>query len=167
MGSKKTELIKELMSNSRRSDRELAKSLGLTQPTIGRLRKSIEKDNSLSSYTAIPNLSKIGMEIIAFTLFEWTRYKETAKLKQFEEFIIKQDSIFFSAPGEGFDGRTKIIITIHKDYADLESFLRLLRAEWADNMDSMDTFVVSSSNIIKNFNFKSVAKKIDTNTTKE
>jgi len=160
MGAKRTELIKELMCNSRRSDRELAKSLGLTQPTVGKLRKGIEKDKSVSQYSAIPNLSRLGMEIIAFTLFEWTKYGETKKLQQFEEFVLKQESVFFAAPGEGFDGRTKIFITIHNDYADFEKFLRLLRAEWADNMDRMDTFVVSSSNILKNFDFRGVTKKI-------
>ena len=36
-------LVSELMKNSRRSDRELARVLGLSQPTVGRMIKKLEK----------------------------------------------------------------------------------------------------------------------------
>jgi len=36
--------ISELMKNSRRSDRELARVLGLSQPTVGRMMKKLEKE---------------------------------------------------------------------------------------------------------------------------
>jgi DNA-binding Lrp family transcriptional regulator len=37
-------LISELMKNSRRSDRELAKALGTSQPTITRTRGKLERE---------------------------------------------------------------------------------------------------------------------------
>jgi DNA-binding Lrp family transcriptional regulator len=37
-------LVSELMKNSRRSDRELAKAVGVSQPTVSRLVKRLEKD---------------------------------------------------------------------------------------------------------------------------
>jgi DNA-binding Lrp family transcriptional regulator len=36
-------LISELVKNSRRSDRELAKVLGISQPTVSRARMRLEK----------------------------------------------------------------------------------------------------------------------------
>jgi len=36
-------LVSELIKNSRRSDRELARVLGLSQPTVGRMIKKLEK----------------------------------------------------------------------------------------------------------------------------
>jgi DNA-binding Lrp family transcriptional regulator len=36
-------LISELMKNSQRSDRELAKAIGVSQPTISRVKKSWKK----------------------------------------------------------------------------------------------------------------------------
>lgn len=37
-------LISELLKNSRRSDRELAKTLGVSQPTVSRTLKRLEKE---------------------------------------------------------------------------------------------------------------------------
>jgi DNA-binding Lrp family transcriptional regulator len=37
-------LVSELMKNSRRSDREMARVLGLSQPTVGRMIKKLEKE---------------------------------------------------------------------------------------------------------------------------
>jgi len=168
MSQKKTELIKELILNSRRSDRDLAKEIKVTQPTVGRIRKTIEKENYLSGYTATPNLSKINIELIAFTTLKWTDYNKTDKLRQFEDFIRKSDLTFFSAPGEGFNGKTKIMMTFHKDYKNYELFLRSIRADWAKLIDEMDTFLVSTSNIIKNFDFKGLTHMIsDVNEKKD
>ena len=36
-------LVSELIKNSRRSDREVARVLGLSQPTVGRMIKKLEK----------------------------------------------------------------------------------------------------------------------------
>ena len=59
-------LLGELLKNSRRSDRELAKALGPSQPTVTRRRANIEK-NFIDGYTVIPKWEKIGFEIVAFT----------------------------------------------------------------------------------------------------
>jgi len=60
-------LVSELVKNSRRSDRELAKALGVSQPTVSRIRVRLEKQG-LIDYSAIPNMAQLGFEIIAVTL---------------------------------------------------------------------------------------------------
>jgi len=43
---KETELklVSELMKNSRRSDRELARAMGVSQPTVSRMIRKLEKE---------------------------------------------------------------------------------------------------------------------------
>jgi DNA-binding Lrp family transcriptional regulator len=60
-------LIAELMKNSRRSDRELAKVIGVSQPTISRTIKKLEKEGIIKEYTMIPDFSKLGYEMMAIT----------------------------------------------------------------------------------------------------
>jgi DNA-binding Lrp family transcriptional regulator len=60
-------IIAELMKNSRRSDRELAKVLGVSQPTITRTRTSLESQG-LIEYTAVPDFARLGYELLVFTL---------------------------------------------------------------------------------------------------
>jgi DNA-binding Lrp family transcriptional regulator len=63
-------LLSELLKNSRRSDRELAKSIGTSQTTTTRLRTKLEKEGYVKEYTIIPNFSKIGYTIMALNFFK-------------------------------------------------------------------------------------------------
>ena len=47
-------LLSELIKNSHRSDRELAKAIGSSQPTTTRLRNKLEKEGYIREYTIIP-----------------------------------------------------------------------------------------------------------------
>ena len=52
---KDTELkvVVELMKNSRRSDRELARAIGMSQPTVTRTRTGLEKRGIIKEYTMV------------------------------------------------------------------------------------------------------------------
>jgi DNA-binding Lrp family transcriptional regulator len=63
-------LISELMKNSRRSDRELAKAIGTSQPTVSRLIKKLQKEGCLKEYTVIPDFRKLGYSILAITFLK-------------------------------------------------------------------------------------------------
>lgn len=66
----------ELIKNSKRSDREIARSLGLWQSTITRYRKTLEKEGIIREYTLIPNLEKMGYEILVFQFVAQKRNNE-------------------------------------------------------------------------------------------
>lgn len=65
-------LLFALIKNSKRSDRDLAKILGFSQPTVTRGRKALEKE-AIKQYTIIPKLPYLGFDIIALT---FSRTKE-------------------------------------------------------------------------------------------
>ena len=62
-------ILFELMKDSHRSDRQLAKSLGVSQPTVTRRRAMLE-ENFIEGYTVIPKFGQIGFEIAAFTFIK-------------------------------------------------------------------------------------------------
>ena len=101
----------------------------------------------------VPNLEKIEIDFVTFITLQWKDFSQTKKLREFSDFLKYDKRVLFSASGEGFDGKTKIIMTFHKNYHSYELFLRELRATWKDHIESMDSFIVSSSNIITNFDF--------------
>ena len=61
-----TALISELMKNCRRSDRELARAIGVSQPTVSRMIKRLEKEGVVNEYTMIPDFRKLGYNLCAF-----------------------------------------------------------------------------------------------------
>jgi len=60
---KMMDLLYELMKNSKRSDRELAKVVKVSQPTITRMRKNLEKKEYIREYTIVPAVEKLGFEL--------------------------------------------------------------------------------------------------------
>ena len=60
-GDKMSKLLHELLRDSSRSDRELAKVLGVSQPTISRMRKRIVEEEMIKGYTVIPDFFKISI----------------------------------------------------------------------------------------------------------
>ena len=59
-------ILQQLFRNSKKSDRELAKAIGISQATFTRRRKQLER-KIIQEYTITPNLWELGFEILAFT----------------------------------------------------------------------------------------------------
>ena len=78
-------LLFELMKDSHRSDRQLAKALGVSQPTVTRRRTMLET-NLIEGYTITPTFGKIGFELTAFT---FTKNKLQKKGKEKDETLKK------------------------------------------------------------------------------
>src|SRR3972149_3180018 len=94
-------LLFELIKNSKRSDRDLGKTLNMSQPTVTRLRKVLEKE-AMSQYTIIPNLSYLDFDILAFT---FARTKELVQplWDEGKKWAEKQPCVLFVTTGQGVD----------------------------------------------------------------
>ncbi len=141
-------ILFELMKNSKRSDRQLAKQLGVSQPTITRRRARLEKE-VLEGYTAIPKWDKLGYGILSFVLV-----KSPAKFASQEavrnaterslKWLAKQSNVIFGSGCRGM-GMTGIMICLHKDYAEFDEFMSAHREQLGDILEDVQTVVVNLS----------------------
>jgi len=146
------EVLYELITNCKRSDRELAKVIHSSQPTVTRSRTKIEKEGMILSYTAVPNLKKIGIEVIAFTFFsvkpEARRPKDLPEgmfadwKEETEKFYAKHPNIIFASTGRGLKKNT-VWISLHKDYSCFVDFLRDIELNWGRYLEDIESFIVS------------------------
>lgn len=120
-------LLLEMMVQSRRSDRELAKALHVSQPTVTRTRRWLEQNDYIEEYTLIPNFAKIRLELAAITLIRLRagspgeKYEETKKsIKTFSE---KNPNVILGLRGEGL-GCDGMVVSLHKDFAEFTRFMR-------------------------------------------
>lgn len=140
------QLLFELMKGSKRSDRELAKVLKVSQPTITRMRKKLEEE-AISEYTIIPNWGILGFELMAVTFVnirgESKSGEEQKKtLEQCRKWMMDHPNIIFASDGTGM-GMDGIMISFHRDYTDYSKFMTKLRVEWADTLGEIKSFIVS------------------------
>jgi DNA-binding Lrp family transcriptional regulator len=156
-------LLWELMKNSRRSDRELAKVLGTSQPTVSRRRMIIEK-SFIDGYTAIPKWEKIGFELVAFTFVKHKiKYAKPevreAGFKKVEEWMMKQPNVILAIDGQGM-GWDGVCVSFHKSYSDFTEFMRKHNSELSDLLIDSQSFIanINPTTIRKPFHLKYLEK---------
>jgi len=158
-------LLKEMIRNSKRSDREIARNLGVSQPTVTRTRARLEKEY-IRTYTVIPDFAKLGYQILAFTFLKMKSYPSTEEvgsiMQRATEWTSKHPNIIFAADGEGF-GSDIIMMSFHKNYVLYSKFMRIFAMDWGKIMSDFDSFLVSigSGFKIKAFDLKYLADDLE------
>ncbi|MBX5326165.1 MAG: Lrp/AsnC family transcriptional regulator [Candidatus Bathyarchaeia archaeon] len=150
-------LLLEMMKNSRRSDRDLAKVLHVSQPTVTRTRQRLEKDY-IQTYTLVPRFDKIGYEILAFTFCKSKTYEKATTDKMINharEWYLKHPCVIFASDGEGL-GKDAVVVSFHRSYSDYADFMREFTVDWADFVIDLQSFLVSVKKgvIMKPFDLK-------------
>ena len=141
MKKRMLKLLFELMKNAKRSDREIAKIIGVSQPTITRMRQRLEK-TAIVDYTVIPDWTELGFEIMAMTLVKGKgqpKINEKAK-----KWAMNNPNVVFAAEGEGI-GMDYSIISFHNNYSDYSNFVDNLKTEWAENLQDLQSFLMTTS----------------------
>jgi DNA-binding Lrp family transcriptional regulator len=155
-------LIRELIRNSRKSDRELAKLLGVSQPTVSRNRDRLEKEG-LIEYTGVPNLQKLGIEIIAFTFGNWKheQYPDT-RVSEAKDFAKRHPNLIFLSSGRGLNS-DRVAVSVHRDYSDYSKLMREVKSDWGKFMDVTGSFLISlsSDDPLRSITFKHLADYLE------
>jgi DNA-binding Lrp family transcriptional regulator len=156
-------ILFELMKNSKISDRQLARKIGVSQPTVTRRRARLEKE-VIDDYTAIPKWGKLGYEILAITL---AKTKSTVATREMydnvrdraQKWLNSQSDIIMSGACRGMSVDS-FMISIHKTYADYDDFLRGHRLELGDLVENVESVIVNlaGKEVVKPLSFKYLAK---------
>ena len=151
-------LLRELIRNSKRSDRELAKILGVSQPTLSRIRHKLEKSGKIKDYTIIPDFREFGFEIMALTFFKMRSGFVTPEgLEKARKHAENFNDAILASTGEGM-GMTGVIISFHQDMTDYHRHLNVLRSYWKEFLVEIQTFVIPvGEEEIKSFSLKYLA----------
>lgn len=157
-------LLFELVKNSRVSDRQLAKILKVSQPTVTRKRALIEKEY-IDTYTALPKWSKIGYDLFVITL---VKIKENIASKEKYDIVRKralswlasQPNILMSTGCRGAGGMDSFMISIHKNYGDFDKFIHNYKLELGDLIDDAQSLIVNlaGEEVTRTFTLRSLAE---------
>jgi len=157
-------LLFELMKDSHRSDRRLAKALGVSQPTVTRRRATLE-ENFIEGYTVIPKFGKIGFEIAAFTFLKSKLKQKTGQekeegLKKMKEWYMKQPNVVLVLDGRGM-GWDAVCLSFHESFSDFAEFIRAQDSELSEWISESQTFHadLKPGLVIKPFHLKYLANQ--------
>ena len=160
MKNRMMSLLLEYLKGSKRSDRELAKVLGVSQPTVSRMRWRLVKEGAIKEFTVIPDFVKMGYEIMAISCFKSKRGEGITE--RAVKWTMAKPNIIFASEAEGM-GKNGVIISLHKNYTDFSKFLRDLRLEGGDDLQDYDTLLISlKGKAVKPFSLKYLAEQEET-----
>ena len=140
MKKRMMKLLLEYLKASKRSDRELAKVLGVSQPTVTRMRSRLVKEGAIKHFTVVPDFVKMGYEIMAISSFRSKTTEEIAE--RAEKWTMAKPNIIFASRAQGM-GKNAVIISLHKNYADYSNFLEEIMAEGEDIVEDYDALLIS------------------------
>ena len=165
-------LISELMTNCRRSDRQLAKALGVSQPTVTRTLHKFEKEGIIKEYCAIPDFTKVGYTLFAVTFVKLKSQLSQDQLEKAREIakesvkIIPNFIMLERGMGMSYDG---VFLSFHENY----SSFTLLK-QWLAQFDflqvsSIQSFLIDLEDEIhyRSLTFSTLAKHILTLQTEQ
>jgi len=154
-------IFAELVKNPRLSDRQLAKILNASQPTITRRRTKLEK-MGLLDYTAILDIRKLGFEILAITFGKSKSEKTNDKeAEPSEGFLSRHPEMILVSNGTGLS-YDRVILSVHRNYSEYSKFITELTQEWGIYLGHPESFIISlqSDKILRDFTMKQLAKAI-------
>ena len=146
MKDSELKVIIELLKNSHRSDRELARAIGVSQPTITRTRVKLEKQGMIKEYTIIPDYLQLGFELlsITFTKMKGPRSKEILDdMKKCASNTMSEQpsALILGNTGMGCNA-DYVAIAFHRNYEEYIRFMRDIKEFPSVNIDETRSCIV-------------------------
>jgi DNA-binding Lrp family transcriptional regulator len=139
-------VLAELIKNSRRSDRDIAKSVGTSQPTVSRIIKKLEKEGIIKEYTIIPNFKKLGYQIMAFLFMGKQETMDKRKSEELRKAVAEMENKTPIATLTVADGiglaKGRVIVILFKDYSSYVEKLDIIRNLPNVEAENMESFLV-------------------------
>jgi DNA-binding Lrp family transcriptional regulator len=139
-------LVIELLKNSHRSDRELARAIGVSQPTLSRARERLEKQGAIKEYTIIPDYVQLGFALMSIT---FTKMRGQLSKQIMDELKKQAGNTMSEHPTALILGNTGIgcnadyvAIAFHKDYSEYMEFMSDIRQFPNVNIDETRSFLI-------------------------
>ena len=152
-------LLLEYLKDSNRSDRQIAKVLGVSQPTVSRMKSRLLEEGLVRHFSAIPDFAKMGYEIMAFSFVKFNMEQVMEIEEKTKEWMQSHPEIIFSSRAEGM-GMDAVTVSLHKNYAEYTNFIMENKEKWGKFMAEVHYILVDvGGDVTKPLSFKYLAEK--------
>jgi DNA-binding Lrp family transcriptional regulator len=139
-------LISELMKNSRRSDRELAKIIGVSQPTVSRTLKRLVEEGYIREFTIVPDFKKLGFQIMTIVLLKMKKdispdIVEEVRRKVREDEKRNPSPILMQNTGIGANS-DRVLILLAENYSTYSKYMSMLKQYPLIELEEINSFII-------------------------
>ena len=141
------QLLYELLKDSKKSDRQLGKILGVSQATVSRTRNRLVMEGMVKEFTIIPDFVKLGYELMAITAGRFKIPSSPRRIERGRKWSAQFPNVIFVSRTQGM-GKNAMLISLHEDYTDYNEFFQNMVSEWADGMEDFESMLISLRGVI-------------------
>jgi DNA-binding Lrp family transcriptional regulator len=153
-------LLQEYLKDSNRSDKEIAKALGVSQPTASKMKARLLEEGFIRQFTAIPDFAKMGFEILAISFVKFNTERLREMEASSEGWAHSQSGIIFSSRAEGM-GFDAVTLSLHRNYAEYDKFLNYHKRFGHFVIEAKHVIVDLVGGIVKPFSFKYLTEEME------
>ncbi len=159
MRKRMMKLLLELLKDSKRSDRELAKVLGVSQPTVSRMRQRLVREGVIKEFTVIPDFVEMGYEIMTISCAK-VSFRATKEMgDKLKKWVEKHPKVIFVSEAQGM-GKNRVMISLHKNFTDYSNFMTENLQKWGDYLQDYDSMLIDlKGRIVKPLSLKYLAEQ--------
>ena len=151
-------LLWEYLKDSNRSDKQIAKVLGVSQPTVSKMKSRLVEEGLVRHFSAIPDFAKMGYEIMAFSFVKFNMEQVMEIEEKAKEWVKRHPEIIFSSRAEGM-GMDAVTVSVHKNYAEYKSFI-MENKKWGKFVVEAQYILVDlGGDVTKPLSLKDLAEK--------
>ncbi len=137
-------VLAELMKNSRRSDRQIARAIGVSQPTVSRIISRLEKKGAIKEYTVIPDFRMLGYNILGMSRLNVSEASkpELNSVRTNALQMEKDNPNAFLMALNGLAGnKNRVFMVLYQTYSDYINVKRIVENASFVDVASVDTFL--------------------------
>jgi DNA-binding MarR family transcriptional regulator len=148
-----------MVSYPEMSDSDIGREIGVSRHTVSRLRRGFE-DRDLVGKIYLPNLKKLGFEILAFYHIRFDPRNPPHIENNEAEFLMSDSTVFFSC--RMFEA---VMISVYQNYddykTDMMKIMQILKENrWIAQDPIIRTYGLNTLVYIKDFKFAPITHKI-------
>jgi len=132
----------ELVRDGRRSDRDLAKAIGVSQPTVSSFRKKLEAEGIIQEYTVIPDFRKLGYEILAVTFIKLRGDLNPEEIEKARKIMSTSPEIILFQRGTGWITEA-IVVSLHHSFSSYRSLIERMKNYPFVDLSETRNFMIS------------------------
>lgn len=161
---KKTDqvILAGLMKNSKISDRKLAKKMRVSQPTVTRRRKMLEKE-VIDSYTIVPKWKALGLKLLVITFIKNRDVRGSEEMrreatKETTRWMMQHPNVLTCVGSRGMNWHG-LMISVHRSYSAFEKFMTDHDLKLGKYLNDVENVIVNleGDRILKPFDLKYLA----------
>ncbi len=119
----------DLLAQCGKTDREVAKVLGVNNSTLSKRRRKLEREGYIKEYTFLPDFHKLGLEVIVFSFSSTTEVVPEENSKLLRELAQNTPEMLCLFEDHDAAGTNWFAITVHKSYDDFVELSKKIQNE--------------------------------------